>query len=134
LLVVFYTCIYIKINNNLLLLLPKSALVLAGIMVCSRIAALSAFIGSAIGAAVAAFVGSPSDVIEQGLFGFNPALTLSALLMFYVPGTGSSSVGIVASIITVFIQLALSSCLEPYGLPSMVSTSCCFRLCVCIFC
>lgn len=102
-----------------------SALVLVGIMICSRIAALSAFIGSAIGIGVAAVVGVPANAIEQGLLGFNPSLTLCSILMFYVPSMSSSLTGIMASIITVFIQLALSPCLEPYGLPSMVCKTCC---------
>lgn len=101
----------------------SSVLVLIGITICSRIAALTAFLGSAIGAGVAALVGVPAVTIEQGLLGFNPSLTMSAMLMFYVPSIYSVLVGIIASVITVFIQLALSSCLEPYGLPSMVRYS-----------
>ena len=51
-------------------------LVLIGIMVCSRISALAAFLGSAVGAGVAAWVGCPRDAIENGMYGFNPSLTL----------------------------------------------------------
>jgi hypothetical protein len=102
------------------MLMPNSVLVLAGILVCSRIAALSAIAGSAIGAGFAWIVGVPVAVIEEGLFGFNPALTFSAMLMFYVPSISSGCVGVISSIITVFIQLALSAHLEPYGLPYMV--------------
>lgn len=98
-----------------------SVLVLVGIMICSRIAALSAIAGSAIGVGISWLVGVPASVIEQGLYGFNPALTFSAMLMFYVPSINSVCVGMIASIITVFIQLALSAHLEPYGLPCMVS-------------
>lgn len=52
-------------------------LVLVGIMFCSRISALAAFFGSAIGAGVAALVGCNRDAIEGGMYGFNPSLTLT---------------------------------------------------------
>jgi hypothetical protein len=106
-----------------------SVLVLVGIMICSRIAALSAFVGSAIGAGISWLVGVPVSVIEQGLYGFNHALTFSAMLMFYVPSINSICVGMIASIITVFIQLALDAHLEPYGLPCMVSY---YLICYCV--
>ena len=99
-------------------------LVLVGIMICSRISALAAFIGSAVGAGVAALVGCDRVAIENGMYGFNPSLTLCAMLMFYVPSYGSISIGIVASIMTVFIQLALASLMAPTGLPFMTLPFC----------
>lgn len=56
--------------------LVASLLVLAGIMVCSRISAIAALIGSAVGAGVAALVGCSRDAIENGMYGFNSSLTL----------------------------------------------------------
>jgi len=99
-------------------------LVLVGILVCSRISAISAFVGSAVGCGVAALVGCDRGDIENGMYGFNPSLTLSAMLMFYVPSIGSISIGIGASIITVFIQLALAASLNPTGLPFMTLPFC----------
>jgi hypothetical protein len=93
-------------------------------MLCSRISAFAAFIGSAVGAGVAALVGCDRDAIEQGMYGFNPSLTLCSILMFYVPSIGSVSVGIVASIVTVFIQLALATSMSPLGLPYMTLPFC----------
>ena len=104
--------------------LVAGCLVLIGIMLCSRISALAAFVGSAIGAGVAALVGCNRDAIENGMYGFNPSLTLTSMLMFYVPSVGSISVGAAASIITVFIQLALATSLEPTGLPFMTLPFC----------
>lgn len=46
------------------------------------------------------------------------------MLMFYVPSVGSFSIGIIASIMTVFIQLALATSLEPCGLPFMTLPFC----------
>lgn len=74
----------------------SGVLVLAGIMVCSRISALAAFTGSAVGAGVAALVGCNRDAIENGMYGFNPSLTLTAMQMFYVPSIGSITTGIIA--------------------------------------
>lgn len=99
-------------------------LVLLGILFCSRISALAAFAGSAIGAGVAALVGCDRGAIENGMYGFNPSLTLCAMLMFYVPSIGSVTTGIAASIITVFIQLALATSLSPVGLPFMTLPFC----------
>lgn len=99
-------------------------LVLVGIMVCSRISALAAFVGSAIGAGVAATIGCDRDSIENGMYGFNPSLTLTAVTMFYVPSMGSMLIGIVAAILTVFIQLALSTSMSPTGLPFMTLPFC----------
>lgn len=104
--------------------LVASLLVLAGIMVCSRISAIAALIGSAVGAGVAALVGCSRDAIENGMYGFNSSLTLTAMLMFYVPSIGSLTIGIIASMITVFIQLALAIALEPCGLPYMTLPFC----------
>ena len=106
--------------NNII----SGVLVLAGIMLCSRISAVAAFIGSLIGAAVAAIVGEDVASIENGLYGFNSSLILTAMVMFYVPSLGSVSFGIVASVVTVFIQLAVEETLRVYGLPFMTLPFC----------
>ncbi|EED88444.1 urea transporter, partial [Thalassiosira pseudonana CCMP1335] len=104
--------------------IASGVLVLIGIFICSRIQGFAAFFGSIIGAGVAAFVRSPASAIENGMYGFNPSLTMSAMLLFYVPSFGSTSIGILASVITVFIQLALATSLEPCGLPFMTLPFC----------
>ena len=106
--------------NNII----SGVLVLAGIMLCSRISAVAAFIGSIIGAGVAALVGEDVRAIENGMYGFNPSLTLTAMVMFYVPSLGSVSFGIVASVVTVFIELAVEESLRVYGLPFMTLPFC----------
>ena len=106
--------------NNII----SGVLVLVGIMLCSRISAVAAFVGSLIGAGVAALVGEDVAAIENGMFGFNPSLTLCAMVMFYVPSLGSISFGIVASVVTVFVQLALAETLKVWGLPFMTLPFC----------
>lgn len=44
--------------------------------------------------------------------------------MFYVPSISSITIGIMASVITVFVQLALATSLEPCGLPFMALPFC----------
>jgi len=106
--------------NNII----SGVLVLVGIMLCSRISAVAAFVGSLVGTAVAALVGEDAASIENGLYGFNSSLTLTAMVMFYVPSLGSVSFGIVASVVTVFVQLALAETLQVYGLPFMTLPFC----------
>ena len=53
-------------------------------MVCSRISAVAAFVGSLVGAGVAALVGEDAAAIENGMYGFNSSLILTAMVMFYV--------------------------------------------------
>jgi len=106
--------------NNII----SAVLILAGIMTCSRISAIAAFIGSLLGTGIAALVGEDTAAIENGLYGFNSSLTLTAMVMFYVPSFGSVSVGMIASAITVFVQLALQETMQVYGLPSMTLPFC----------
>ncbi len=106
--------------NNII----SGVLVLVAIGICSRISALSAFLGSVIGAGVAVLAGNSVEAIENGMFGFNPSLTFTAMLMFYVPSLGSFSVGIMASVVTVFVQGACETVMRPYGLPFMTLPFC----------
>ena len=73
---------------------------------------------------MAALVGCDRGAIENGMYGFNPSLTMTAMLMFYVPSIGSVSLGVIASIITIFVQLALATSREPCGLPFMTLPFC----------
>ena len=106
--------------NNII----SGALVLFGIMLCSRISAFAAFSGSFVGAGLASLVGEEVASIENGMYGFNPSLTFTAMVMFYVPSLGSISFGLVASVITVFVQLALKETLRGYELPFMTLPFC----------
>ena len=101
--------------NNLI----SCVLIIVSIMLCSRISAFAAFVGSLVGAAAAALVGRDAVSIEDGLYGFNSSLIATAMVMFYVPSLGSVSFGIVASVMSVFIQLALEKILRVHGLPFM---------------
>lgn len=113
--------------------LASGILVLAGIAVCSRIAALAALVGSALGAAFAVATGVDATLIEYGLFGFNSSLSVTAMFMFYVPSFGASILGTLAALLTVVGQQALSGLLQPYGLPFLTLPFCVISLPLIIF-
>mmetsp|Transcript_19288 Transcript_19288/g.29707 ORF Transcript_19288/g.29707 Transcript_19288/m.29707 type:complete len:783 (-) Transcript_19288:203-2551(-) len=104
--------------------LDSGLFVLAGIAVCSRVAALAAFGGSALGALTALAMGVPADAIEYGFYGFNCSLSVTAMFMFYAPSWGTAAFGVLSGIMTVFGQQALAVILEPYGLPFMTLPFC----------
>merc|ERR1712032_437496 len=60
-------------------------LILIGIATYSVQAACTAFIGSAVGAFTATYVGGDQGRLCAGLWGFNPALTALAVSIFFVP-------------------------------------------------
>jgi len=104
--------------------ISSGLLIWAGIAVCSRISALAAFFGSALGVLVALATGSEPSAIEQGMFGFNPSLTVTAMFMFYVPTLGAVIFALMAGVMTVAGQQALASIMSPYGLPFMTLPVC----------
>jgi urea transporter len=99
--------------NNLV----SGVLVLAGIAVCSRIGAVAALVGSALGGAFALATGVSSAGIKDGFYGFNSSLSLTSMFMFFVPSAGAGILGTLAALLTVVGQDALSGLLQPYGLP-----------------
>jgi urea transporter len=99
--------------NNLV----SGILILVGIGICSRHLLFAAFAGSLLGNGFAVLAGAPNDMVEQGLFGYNSSLTLSAIVLFYVPSLGCIFLGILGVILTVVAQHALSALYMPYGLP-----------------
>jgi len=99
--------------------------VLAGMAVCSRISALAAWAGSALGAATALASGVHGPAIEAGMYGFNPSLTFIAVYgMFYSPTLSSFVLAVLAAIMTVLSQQAFATMLEPWGLPFMTLPFC----------
>lgn len=104
--------------------LASGILVLVAITVCSRICAMAALMGSAVGAMGALLTGVPSSVIENGMFGFNSSLAFTAMFFFYAPSNGAAILGLFAGIMAVVCQQALATLLEPFGLPFMTLPFC----------
>ena len=114
----------VYLANNLI----SGILVLVGIAICSRIGAIAAFVGSAIGAAGALWSGVPGAVIENGMFGFNASLAFTAMFFFYSPSKGAGIMGLFSAILCVAGQQALATMLEPWGLPFMTLPFCIMTL------
>lgn len=66
----------------------------------------------------------PGSSIEQGIFGFNASLSVTAMFMFYTPSVGAAVMATLAGIMTVLAQAALATQLEPLGLPFMTLPFC----------
>jgi urea transporter len=65
--------------------LISGCFVLAGIAICSRIAAAAAFFGSALGAAVALATGVPGSMVKVGMYGFDASLSVTAMFISTYP-------------------------------------------------
>jgi len=92
--------------------------------VCSRIGAVAALVGSALGAAGGLCAGVPTAAITSGRMGFNASLAFTAMFFFYAPSKGSLVLGVFAAFMTVAAQQALAALLEPWGLPFMTLPFC----------
>lgn len=108
-------------------------LCLAGLFVCSRYIAIAAFTGSLLGCAFALLLGTPNDLLEQGLYGYCSSLTLAGMMLFYVPSVNCIVMSIMAVFLTVIAQHALSGLMLPMGLPVMTSPFCLVTLLFLLF-
>lgn len=97
-------------------------LFIVGLLISSRVACISAFLGSLIGLLVAWGMGAAEPAIHSGAFGFNAALTAIALgSVFFVPNVASMIYGLFAVITTTVMFAAMSAALEPFGMPVLTS-------------
>jgi Ca2+-binding EF-hand superfamily protein len=85
---------------------------------------VAALAGAAIGPAVALATGASMEALENGLYGFNSSLSVTAMFMFYAPSKGTALMGVLAGIMTYFGQEALSTLLQPFGLPFLTLPFC----------
>ena len=100
-------------------------LILIGLTISNRWAALWAAIGSAVALLCAiAFRASASD-ISAGMYSFSPVLTAIALAtVFYQTNWRSALWAFMGIIITVFIQAAMNIVVEPLGIPTLTGPFC----------
>lgn len=110
-------------------------LILLGIFTYSPFAAAATLSGSAIGAVTAYVVGADAEEVEEGIWGFNPALTALAVSVFFVPlglpyavlavgGAAAAAVSFIGFKATVFGAIQ-APCLT---LPFCAVASCCYLL------
>lgn len=100
-------------------------LIVAGIMVCSRIAGVFALIGSTIGMLTGLALGASGAAIYAGLWGFNSfdaALAIGGV--FYVLTWRSGLLAVGCAIFTALLFGAISSFFTPWGLPALTLPFC----------
>lgn len=95
-------------------------LFLTGIAIVSWRGALMALSGAVVGVIVPMLFGANQNLIEMGLYAFNPVLTMMAVGWVFLKPTGkSAALAILAGILTVVCQAGLASFLTPIGLPTL---------------
>lgn len=100
-------------------------LIVVGIAVCSRIAAVFALVGSAVGALTGLALGASGVAIYNGLWGFNSFDACLAIAgVFYVLSFRSAILGIGCAIATAVLFGAISAIFGPYGLPALTLPFC----------
>ena len=100
-------------------------IIVAGLAVCSRIAAIFALIGSAVGMAVGLAVGASGVAIYNGLWGFNSfdaAIAIGGVFFVLTVRSGILAVG--CAILTALLFGAIGSLFIPWGLPALTLPFC----------
>lgn len=98
---------------------------LAGLAVCSRMAAIYAAGSSALALFIALLFGADPADVTAGLFGFSPVLTGIALgTAFYRVNLKSALWTAAGVIATVFIQAGMDTLMLPWGMPTLTAPFC----------
>jgi len=112
--------IFLAANN------VSAVLILAGMALCSPLAAFTTLLGSAVGLSTGLLLGIDGNILYKGLYGFNPALTLTAVGggIFAPPAASALVWGVFGAFVTVFLQGTLAAMLLPVGLPAFTLPFC----------
>ncbi|MEU4666966.1 urea transporter [Amycolatopsis sp. NPDC023774] len=105
--------------------LLAGVLIIVGIAFCSRIAAVFALVGSAVGMLTGMALGADGVLIYNGLWGFNSfdaALAIAGV--FYVLTWRSAILGVLCAIFTALLFGAIGSIFVPWGLPALTLPFC----------
>ena len=92
-------------------------MILIGLAFCSRIIAVSAFLGSVLATGFAILVGLDAFEVNDGLYSYCPTLTFIATMVFYVPSLGSFLLATMGVVFTTILQATLVHSFGSYGLP-----------------
>jgi urea transporter len=96
-------------------------LILLGILLNSRIAALMALLGGALSILTAYLFGQYEPILRTGVMSYNPILTAIALGGFYLYFSWRSVIyALLGALLSIWFFVALSVILEPMGLPATV--------------
>lgn len=95
-------------------------LFLIGIAIHSLRGAIMALSGAVIGIVIPVLLGVDKNLIEMGLYAFNPVLAMMAVgWAFLKPSGRSMGLAFLAGIFTVICQAGLTGFLTPLGLPAL---------------
>ena len=98
----------------------SGALFLLAIFMGSPISALAAFCGSVVQLAVGLALGVQGQLLEAGLYGYNPVLVAITFGgMFYIPSWKAAALAAFGTAATVIVSGALSAFFAPVGLPAL---------------
>jgi urea transporter len=95
-------------------------IIVVGLAVCSRIAAIFALIGSTVGMLTGLAVGANGVAIYNGLWGFNSfdaALAIGGV--FFVLTYRSAVLAVLCAVLAAFLFGAIASLFVPWGLPAL---------------
>ena len=93
-------------------------LIIIGIFIGSKKAAMLALLANVVGFIAIAVLGGNTNEINEGLFGYNLVLTVIALGVTFKTSMNAYITTILGVILTVFIQLGLNTLLIPFYLPA----------------
>src|SRR5215813_3380189 len=100
-------------------------IIIVGLAVCSRIAAIFALVGSAVGMLTGLALGASGIAIYNGLWGFNSfdaALAVGGV--FYVLTFRSAFLAVACAVLAAFLFGAIASLFTPWGLPALTLPFC----------
>ena len=95
-------------------------IIVAGLAVCSRIAAIFALVGSTVGMLTGVAVGASGVAIYNGLWGFNSfdaALAIGGV--FFVLTVRSGLLAVACAVLTALLFGAIGALFVPWGLPAL---------------
>lgn len=103
----------------------SGVIMILGILVCSRIAAVFALIGSTVGMLTGFVVGANGFAIYHGLWGFNSFdACLAVGGVFFVLSWRSGLLAVACAIATAILFAAIGSFFVPWGLPALTLPFC----------
>lgn len=95
----------------------SGALIIAGVIFCSRILALSLYGGALAGVLIALTLGAPVVEVEKGLWGYDASLGAAAVMTFFYPNRQSSVMSLVCVALCVLLDGAFKAMSAPLGMP-----------------
>ena len=91
-----------------------------GLLVSSRVAAVSAVLGSLAGLLVGWGMGASEPDLRAGVYGFNAALTAIVLCdLVLVPNAAAAAYALLAALATAAVYAAVAAAFQPWGLPAL---------------